>query len=162
MGQVSVIVQDASLGEFLGAAVPGAFPGCSGSVTSIGSGTPGSGGFVPRMSTIFSPCPGADLGYVIDRVNGGATGLLLWSLGQGNLPIWGGHLYLDFGTLWGLVPFVADGSGAGAGDARLQFFHPDDPALIGLDFFVQSVAFDAGAAFKKALSNGLQVSFGTY
>lgn len=162
MGKATILVQDATLGEFLGAAVPGAIPGCTGSSTPFGAGTPGSGGFVPRISTIFSPCPGADLGYVIDRLNGGANGLMLWSFGQASLPVWGGHLYIDVTTVWGMIPFLADGAAAGDGESRLQFFHPDDPALVGFDFFVQALSFDAGAAKRKALSNALQITFGTY
>lgn len=162
MGQASVLCQDSSLGEFLGAAIPGAYPGCTGSITAFGAGTAGSGGFVPRIAGIFSPCPGCDLGYDIDRLNGGAPGFFLWSLGQSNLPIWGGHLYIDVTSVWGLIPFVADGVGAGNGRARLQFFHPDDPAIVGIDVFVQVLSLDLGNSYRKTLSNALQVTFGTY
>jgi hypothetical protein len=162
LGNASLLVQDATLGEFLGAAVPGIYPGCTGSMTPFGAGTPGSGGFVPRLSGIFNPSPAADLTYDIDRMNGGATGLFLFSLGQSNLSIWGGSLYLDFSQWWGLVPFVANGSGAGNGHARLQFLHPDDPVLVGIDVTTQVLSIDAGASYRKALSNGLDVLFGSY
>ncbi len=162
LGNVTTICQDATLGYFLGAAVPGAYPGCSGHSDVFGTGTAGAGGFVPRIRGIFNPSPGADLTYDIDRLNGGASCFFLWSIGTGSLPIWGGHLYIDFATAWGLVPFVAGGAGAGNGGTRLRFTHPDDPALVGLDIGVQVVAFDTGNPFNKARSNGLELVFGSY
>jgi streptogramin lyase len=162
LGNATLLAQDASLGEFLGAAIPGVYPGCTGTTRPFGAGTPGTGGFVPRLSGIYSPSPGADLAYGIDRLNGGALSLLLWSLGRSDLSIWGGGLYPDFATLWGLVPFSASGSGDGQGRARLQFLHPDDDALVGLEAWLQVVSLDSGAAFRKSLSNGLHVTFGEY
>jgi streptogramin lyase len=162
MGQVSIVAQDSDLGEFLGAAVPGAYPGCSGSTTSFGTGTAGSGGFVPSLTGIFNPAPGADLAYEIEKLDGGASGLFLWSAGQSTLPIWGGNLYVDFTTIWGLIPFVAGGSGAGNGEVRLQFLHPDDPVLDGISVVVQVLAFDPGVKYRKTMSNALLVSFGSW
>jgi DNA-binding beta-propeller fold protein YncE len=162
LGRVSTICQDASLGEFLGAAVPGNYPGCTGHSDEFGSGTAGSGGYVPRLRGIFNPSPGADLTYDVDHLNGGASCFFLWSIGTSSLPIWGGDLYLDFTSAWGVVPFLASGTGAGNGGARLRFTHPDDPGLVGLDIGVQVVAFDAGNAYHKALSNGLELVFGSY
>jgi sugar lactone lactonase YvrE len=162
LGRVSTICQDASLGEFLGAAVPGNYPGCTGHSDEFGAGTAGSGGFVPRLRGIFNPSPGADLTYDVDHLNGGANCFFLWSIGTSSLPIWGGDLYVDFTSAWGVVPFLASGTGAGNGGARLRFTHPDDPALVGLDIGVPGRHVRRGQPFHKALSNGLELVFGSY
>ncbi len=159
LGRATVLYQDAALGEFLGVAVRRTST-CTGYMQEYGTGTPGEGGFVPRFSGYFNPCPGGELGYLIDRANGGASGFFLFSFGQASYPTWGGHLYTSFSTAWGFIPFTFAGVGAGAGSARFRFLHPDDPNLDGVGFFLQALSFDDQNPWGIAMSNGLEVRFG--
>ena len=126
LGRVTVLHQDASVGQWLGVAVPGTFPPCSGSITPYGDGTPGDGGFVPRLTGFFNPCPGVELGYRIDRAAGGAQGVLLFGIGEASLPTWGGEILVDLTSWFGLLGFQTTGVGPGNGEHTFRFLHPDE------------------------------------
>jgi sugar lactone lactonase YvrE len=160
LGQLTLIKQDQDLGDWDGVAVPADFPGCDGSFTPYGVGTPGSGGIVPRLGGIFSPCPGASVALEFDRNLGNAQGFVAWGAAPLSAPLKGGTLLVDIGAPGGLIPLPFPGSGPGGGSLTLPFTLPDLPIFAGADFYLQTLVWDAGAPGGVAFSNGLHEHIG--
>jgi sugar lactone lactonase YvrE len=160
LGNASLVYQDVSLGQFLGVAIERTNLGANGTMTEYGSGTAGEGGFVPRLSGIFSPVPGGEVAYVVDRGSGGKSGVMLWGLGAASYPAWGGAVLIDFTKFWSLFHFTLGGSGPGTGEVRFRVVHPDDPVLEHMEFFMQGFVLDPANAFGIAMTQGLHITFG--
>ena len=128
----------------------------------LGGGSAGSGGVVPRHYAVGLPDLGTSWGLGVDRAVGGTSGLLLASVTQGALPIFGGTFVVGFPILVEL-PVVTDGvpGEAGAGAFELLVALPSDPLLVGLIMVSQVGLLDAGTPGpgNKALSNGLRTTF---
>ena len=155
-GNTTVLHHDASVGSWVGVAYPGMSDPCTGSMEEYGSGTAGTGGRVPRLTGMFNPCAGTSVAYVIDQARPNARGLFLYALDDANIPAWGGELLIDITGFWGKFGFKTDDMGK----KIFEFEHPDDPALDGVDFYLQSMMFDPENSYGIALSNGLHVHFG--
>lgn len=160
LGQLTVIKQDSTTGDWDGVAVPADFPGCDGSFTSYGTGTPGSGGIVPRLGGIFSPCPGASVALEFDDALGNAQGFLAWGVAPLSAPLKGGTLLVSLGPPGGLIALPFPGTGPGGGSLTLPFTFPDNPIFIGADFYMQALIWDAGAPGGVAFTNGLHEHIG--
>jgi sugar lactone lactonase YvrE len=159
-GQLTVLYDPQALGELVGNVSPADGPPCDGRYVAYGAGLGGSGGFVPELRALFSPCPGAAVALEVRRVKGGATGVLAWGLAPAALPFKGGQLLVDLGPPGGLVPLAFPGAGPGGGGLLLPFTLPDDVLLTGVSFFLQVLAADPGAAKGISLSNGLEERIG--
>src|SRR5204862_5577199 len=86
-GSMTQIFQDSTLGEIDGVAVPEDAIPCSGSFTSYGAGLVGSGGFVPELRAVFSPCPGVEVGLESKEFAGGALAYLMLGVSPASLPL---------------------------------------------------------------------------
>jgi streptogramin lyase len=159
LGQMSVLFDDAGVGELDGVSVQADATLCSGRYVTYGEGTAGSGGFVPQFRGIFSPCPGQIIGLELIDFRGGAPAILFVgdaSLPQGSLFLKGASLLVNpAGNVFLPIVLGLPGSGAGEGDVRLQFAFPDDAGLVGLNLYHQVFAADPGAAHGVSASNGL-------
>jgi len=160
LGQLALVVQG-SAGEIDGFARPSDSPPCSGRYIAYGAGTAGSGGIVPELRGIFSPCPASAVALEAKGLLGGATGALAWGLSSANLPLKGGHLLVNLGPPGGLIPLVFPGAGPGGGGLVIPFSFPDDAALSGFSFYLQLLAKDPGAPGGVSFSNGLQELIGS-
>ena len=160
-GSTSLVATDASFGGWFGVAVVGDTPRCDGRTIPYGTGTAGSGGFVPRFGGIYSPCPGANLATEIDRALGGAPAFVLWSALPASLPFSGGTLLIHPAPPWGLFPITLPGSGPGNGALFLPGVLPSDPASVGLSVYEQVLVADPGAPRGLAMSNGLEIRIGS-
>lgn len=116
----------------------------------IGAGTAGTGGETPRMIAVEPPRIGNDnCTLASDGFLGGAP-LLFASDTTLNLfgsVVFGARVYLGFGPSFQILPMgFAGGAGAGEGFGSISFSIPDDPSLIGVNFFGQTFALDPGAS----------------
>jgi hypothetical protein len=160
LGQATLQANEALWGEWDGNVSRADEPPCDGRYLAYGAGLAGSGGHVPELRAVFSPCPGASVALEARHLLGGATGVLAWGLAPAALPFKGGTLLVSLGPPGGLVPLVFPGAGAGGGGLKLPFTLPDDPLLAGLSFYLQLLASDPGAPKGVSLSNGLEERIG--
>jgi sugar lactone lactonase YvrE len=164
LGHMTVEFQDPMLVELDGVAVLEDATLCSGRFEPYGSGTPGSGGFVPKFSAIFSPGPGQTIGLELKDFRGGAPAIMFVgsdALPAGGMKFKGSDLLVNPGSpLFLILALALPGAGAGNGDLTVQFTVPMEPALDGLVLYHQVFAGDAGAASGVSASNGLKESFG--
>ena len=115
----------------------------------FGSGTPGSGGFEPRMIALSPPAIGNPaLVLAVDRGLGGARAMLVTGprSDPAGTPFQGAALHVAFvpGAQIARVAALA-GSGAGAGWTSVVVPAPVDPVLIGTSHFAQWLVFDPSA-----------------
>ena len=164
LGNMTVIFQDPMLVELDGVAVPEDATLCTGRFEQYGEGTPGSGGFVPKFSAIFSPGPGQTIGLELKDFRGGAPAIMFVGsspLAAGAMKFKGNDLLVDPNSAIFLILGLAlPGVGAGNGDLTMQFQVPVMPALDGLSLYHQVFAGDNGAAHGVSASNGLKETFG--
>lgn len=159
LGQMTLLFDDDFVGELDGVSVQADEAPCNGRYVAYGQGTAGSGGFVPQFRGIFSPCPGQLIGLELIDFAGGAPAILF--VGSSALPqdtvfLKGASLLVNpAGNVFLPIVLGLPGSGAGAGDLRLQFTFPDDPGMVGLELYHQVFAADPGAAHGVSASNGL-------
>ncbi len=159
-GETLILHRDESLGGWFGVASPADHPHCSGSMTPYGAGTAGSGGVVPELRGIFSPCPGAEVGIELDEALGGAGGFLLWGISADQSAAFGGTLLVSLSPPFGFLPVFHPGSGAGGGRLVALLDIPADNALVGAEIYFQDLVLDPGAVKGVAMSNGLHVVIG--
>jgi hypothetical protein len=97
------------------------------------------------------------------RALGGGPGLLAVGTAQGSLadfPVPGMTTYIDLGSPFFLVPFVAAGAPGVAGAGQLDVPINVQPGLVGFRFFHQAFGFDAGAVNALSASNALEILYG--
>ncbi len=160
LGQATLVKKQDGWGEWDGNVSKSDEPQCSGRYLPYGAGLAGSGGHVPELRAVFSPCPGAAVALEAKGILGGATGALAWGLAPAALPFKGGTLLVQLGPPGGLIPLVFPGVGAGGGALALPFTFPEDPSLSGASVFLQVLAADPGAPKGVSLSNGLEEQIG--
>ena len=164
LGNITVLSENPDLSELDGVSVPNDDTLCSGRYESYGTGVAGTGGYVPSLRTVFSPCAGHNIALEFHDTVGGTQAMLLVSgaplaPGQGNFL--GAPLLIDPSAPPFLaIPLWMPGAGAGNGDLDLQFVVPEDPGLPGLELYHQFFAADPGAPFGISASNGLKETFG--
>lgn len=131
-------------------------PGCDGLLLKYGAGLAGAGGYVPDLGVIGCPDIGSPFTLAINGAVGGASGLLFVGLSQAALPFKGGTFHV--GTLAVQVPIAVGGTpGAwNAGSLALPALL-SDPALVGLDLYLQAGFADAAAVQGASLTNGLRL-----
>jgi hypothetical protein len=133
-----------------------------GSFATYGSGTPGTGGFVPALALSGSPDIGDDVSLDLTDGRGGATALVVLGFARDSTPYAGGQLlvlppWISFMVALGGTP----GTG-GAGSISIADTLPnDDPALIGAVVDFQVLVADPAATKKVALSNGAELVIGS-
>ena len=117
--------------------------GSASSVNSVildGSGTPTAGGAVALTSFNVLPF---------------AQGFFMASPSQSNVPVLGGTVYLDPGSL-SITSIVAAGTGTHTAAGAL----PNDPGLVGLVIHMQTAFLDPSQPNGVAFSNGLTMTVG--
>jgi hypothetical protein len=128
---------------------------CPGHITAYGTGSPGSGGFVPALALSGCATAGGAVTLSIDHALGGSSGLLLLGLGRGAIPLKGSTLLVD-PFVPPLVPVALGGSGPGNGSFALSAVLPSTtPEIV---FTLQAWILDAGGVDGFATTNGVEVS----
>jgi hypothetical protein len=123
-----------------------------------GAGTPGSGGFLPRIySTGGAPHTGS-LTFAVtgEQMLGGTTAFLLAGLTSTSVPFAGTTLLVDLNAGGLILPFATSGLGAGVGQVQVPLPLLEDPIMHGLNVFLQWIVIDAGAGGGFSASRGLQ------
>jgi hypothetical protein len=137
--------------------LPGGCP-----VVKLGSGTAGTGGFVPRhfLSGGLPQLGSTDFAIGGDRFLGGSLVYVLYGLSEVNVPAFGGSVHVGPGL--NLVSFLVGGTpgAGGAGSFDIPAHLPLAPALVGLSVITQCAGLDAGAASggHVVLSNALRIT----
>lgn len=123
-----------------------------------GSGVAGSGGYVPRLTTVGDPNLG-NPSFEVDGFDllGGAPGLLLVGFARTSIPLKGITLLVDLAPPAITVYVTATGAAgvAGAGTIAVDAEIEDDPSLLGIEVDVQLLMADPGGPKKLASSAGL-------
>lgn len=123
-----------------------------------GSGTPGTGGLVPIVTSAGAASPGGQITLAVQGAVGAAPCVLFAGLaGRAAAP-------LPFGTLWIMPPLAslwlplggAPGV-AGAGAGSLQLWIPANASLVGTTLTAQAAVLDAANPAALALTGGLEV-----
>lgn len=159
-GAIEVLFHGEGYGDIVGVSVPEDSAVCTGSFTPYGVGKAGSGGIVPELRAIFSPCPSHEHAFELSRFVGGTTGYLFVGLGPASVPLLGGTLLVDISGFNIILPLPIGGSGAGNGYLRLPFVVPNIPGIVGANFYHQVIAADPGAPKGVSMSNALHEVIG--
>ena len=119
-----------------------------------GAGYPGTGGAIPTLALDRNPQLGAHVLVSFGNTSGtAAITMVVVSLEQAAVPTtWGGLVLTELSLL---VLVTAPSGGFTIGEDV-----PNDPALIGVNEYLQSLQLDAGARFGVAFSPGLRMTIG--
>jgi hypothetical protein len=128
-----------------------------GTFTNYGSGTAGTGGFVPAIAGSRCPNITKSLKLDVSSALGGAAGVLLIGSSQINFPFLGGTLLVV--PLFS-VNFTLGGAGGGNGTKAFSFFLPNDQNLVNANFYFQSLHLDAGAPAGISFTDGVCAKIG--
>jgi streptogramin lyase len=160
-GQLTVLHEEGVLGPWDGVASPAYLSPCTGQFVPYGAGLAGSGGFVPELRGLFSPCPGTHVGLEVVGLLGGSFGSLAWGLAPLAAPFKQGTLLVNINPPGGLIPLFFPGAGPGGGALTLSSNLPQTAALSGLSIYLQVLAADPGAPAGISMSNGLEERIGS-
>ena len=134
-------------------------PPCAGSALTYGSGTPGTGGFVPEIWLEGCPAVPGSISIEVDHFLGGSPGSLIWASGAVDVPYLGGSLYafpiLSIQSMDLSGPLGTPGAGSVSYPLTLT-----NPNFIGVQFWLQAAAIDPGSPHLVTLTNGLAVAIG--
>jgi len=125
-----------------------------------GSGTSGSGGFVPTLSGTDGDCNG---GWGLDITGGlGRGGGFLWTSGaSATLPFACGNILVDITSpLFFSMPVKLGGPVGVAGAGNLSITGVDLTPFAGLSIHLQGLMLDQGACKSVSLTNGLVMEIG--
>jgi hypothetical protein len=123
-----------------------------------GSGTPGTGGNVPMLSSSGKAAIGGAVSIDVTSGRGGAPCWIVFGFnGSAEIPSRYGTLLLQ--PPWVSRAIVLGGAAgvAGAGSASVVGLVPNDPTLVGTRLDVQAGLLDPAAMAGVALSNGVEV-----
>lgn len=124
-----------------------------------GTGTPGSGGFVPRVESQLAPIAGRPTPFRVTGALGGALGLLGIGIDPPSRiaqPFAGGTLLVSPAAAW-LLQFSGGAGMPGAGEA--PFSIPLPAPLLGLNLNFQSFVLDPAGPAGASISRRLEAWF---
>ena len=116
--------------------------------TTFGTGTAGSGGFVPAMVALEPPRLGlTDFTLAVQHARGGAHGMLLFSSAGDTFGAVrrGVRFHVSLADLVQIDHTTIEGTGAGEGFGSIVMRLPASPLLAGTSFYAQWVVFDPAA-----------------
>jgi len=160
-GDIDVLFHDSSFGDIVGVSSPEDATLCTGKFESYGTGVAGSGGFVPELRALFSPCPGQEIGIEFKDFLGGAPAYFFIGFGPAAYNTLGGTVLVDVALPTIMIPIPMPGAAAGEGDLVLPFTVPNQANLVGLELYYQALGADPGAQFGVSFSNGLHETIGS-
>ncbi len=128
-----------------------------------GKGSPGAGGFIPILSCNQAYMGNGKFAFQIQKGKGGTPGLLGLSVQPASFRVGSTQILINLvpPNLLLLLPVSLGGQpgqpGVGTAAIPLPLAFPPTPALAGLDFYAQFVAFDYPTPGSPAASRGLKV-----
>ncbi|MEW6745920.1 MAG: hypothetical protein AB1486_24535 [Planctomycetota bacterium] len=135
-------------------------PGTCVEPVNYGTGTAGSGGFVPHMTYRADlGCPYLGNEFFTERAEralGGAYGVFFLGFGRDSVDGGGWTLLVDINPVGVVFPFQFSGSGPGNGTWEITFKIPNNPLYLGMTICTQVTAADPGAPYGVAASEGLE------
>lgn len=157
---IDVLFHDDTFGDIVGVSSPEDAILCSGKFESYGTGVAGTGGVVPELRALFSPCPGQEIAMELNHFLGGSTAYFFVGFGAASYKTLGGTVLVDIALPNFMVPIPMPGTGAGEGNITLPFTVPNQANLVGLSLYFQALGADPGAQFGVSFSNGLHETIG--
>jgi len=147
-------------GQYKGTMISGSIvPRCP-TTEAYGTGTAGTGGFMPALTSINEPSLGnSNFAITGTQLLGGTACVGVIASQDAQLPVLGVTLLVDPATaVTSLITATGTPGVAGAGTMQLPIAIPNVPALVGADFYTQVLAFDTGAAGGMlSASNGVSL-----
>lgn len=131
------------------------YNGCPGLKVKYGTGTVGSGGFVPKLDVQGCVLPSAIVGFSVSQGLGGAPFILLFSSGPGTTPLTGSQSLALASPLLGVASLSLSGTGPGAGFVFGTMPLPANSA--GAKVAIQAVVADPLAPNGMALTNAVAI-----
>ena len=125
----------------------------------FGTGTAGSGGFVPSLDGTDAPCTGGATLDIEDGL-GGAPAFLWITAKEGCIDFVGGKLYLDPSIVFIRINLKLGGSKDVPGDGGLSLPTGDLSNAAGFSFFLQTLVRDPNAIKGISLSNAVRLDIG--
>lgn len=128
---------------------------CGGEAFPYGDGCSGSGGFIPVLGMSGCPVVGEQVQLQITNALGGSQAILLFGLGQAQIPV-GSGCDLLVGVLFpATLSLPLQGSGPGTGTLVLATTVP--PAVAGVTLDMQAFVLDPANAIGASATNGLEM-----
>ncbi len=127
-----------------------------------GTGTSGTGGFVPRIVADEPVCTGnGELTIGVDRGNAGHGSILAiaHATNPGGTPYFGATVLVPFGGLMLVRHGPLSGSGAGNGFGSATIAIPNDPVLIGTTFAAQWFVLDSTSGKRFAATDAVTATY---
>ncbi|MEW6745705.1 MAG: S8 family serine peptidase [Planctomycetota bacterium] len=146
--------------DLIGGGGGGDCPGSCVEPWNYGTGTAGSGGFVPHMSyRTDRGCPylgNPQFTIKIERALGGASGVFFLGFGEDQVDGGGWTLWVDISPVGVVLPIRYSGSGAGNGTFEISFAIPNNPYYLGMEICTQGTVADPAAPYGVAASEALK------
>lgn len=135
-----------------------------GTFQAFGSGLFGTGFQTPVLESHDEPRIGEPMTLHLENMVGGSFCYLFLGLGEAELPVFGGDFHVDISgaEFWTSRIFATGGTPGvgGSGHVDLPVVLPNDPILIGTEWFMQYLVADTGAIQDVAFSNCLKMYVG--
>jgi len=129
-----------------------------------GNGAPGTGGFIPRLTSNQAFMGNAAFNFSISNGLGGASALFAVSLAKSSTFVGTTEILVNLGTLIIFVPLGLTGPngtpGAGTANFPIPLNFPPTPAAAGTLVYAQVVVLDFPTPGSPAASRGLEVELG--
>lgn len=133
-----------------------------GTFAEFGESLEGAGSFEPTLHGHGEPRIGDPATVEMHDFLGGTPVFLFLSAFADESELFGGEFHIQLGPGAVLLELTADGTAgmAGDGDIDLPFVMPNDPAIVGIKFFMQALGVDAAAPQGVSMTNCLTMFVG--
>ncbi|MEW6748050.1 MAG: hypothetical protein AB1486_35510, partial [Planctomycetota bacterium] len=128
-------------------------------ISHYGTGTPGSGGYIPQFDATGTPRLGnTDFAFDITQALGSTSGFIFLSLAPASIPGNGWTLLVSPSVGFTVIGVPIFGPPVpGQGYLHLPASIPDDTAFAGITLYMQCAILDTGAPGPLSASDGLQL-----
>ncbi len=135
-----------------------------GTFAPFGEGLEGEGGVTPLLESHDEPRVNTAGTLHLEDMVGGSLVYLFMGLGEDEIPLFGGDFHVDISGsfFWTFKIFATGGTPGLAGDGHvdLPFTLPNDPILVGTEWYLEGLVIDAAAPEGVSFTNCLKMYVG--